>query len=555
MELKAISSLEKVFADEKLNASVLETASVLRGEVFSFQLAYYCNFKVDLSIEIDSPLINEVEIRETALAPCEVPVEELGDDPDLLRTTPGLYPDPLLPINKKIITAPKQWRTVWVTLRITNNEPAGKKTISCKARALTTDESADAKTSIELDVLPVALPKQKLIHTEWFHADCIYSFYNVKCWSEGHWGLLDKYIANFSNHGMNMLLTPLWTPPLDTKVGGVRPTVQLLGIKKDGDVFSFDFSKLDRWIDLSLKNGIEYFEMAHSFTQWGAECCPKIIVNEHCEDKKMFGWHTSSHSEEYVSFLRQLFPQLLTFLDSKGVKDKCYYHVSDEPRLEHQENYKACADLIKELVDGAPVIDALSNVEFYTMGLVKNPIPGNDHIEAFVNAKVNPLWTYYCIAQCEKVPNRFFNFPSYRNRIIGVLMYKYNISGFLHWGYNFWYSQFSIDKKLDPFKSTDAGRGFASGDAFMVYPGKDGPLDSIRNEVMFEALQDLRALHKLESLQGREKTIALIENGFDYELKMTDYPRSAAWLLDLRERINKTIASKSTKSLIPALFQ
>lgn len=407
------------------------------------------------------------------------------------------------------------------------------------------NEKTEAETSIKLNVLPVVLPEQRLIHTEWFHADCIYSFYNIECWSEKYWKLLDKYISNFSNHGMNMLLTPLWTPPLDTRVGGERPTVQLLEIEKNGEVFKFDFSRLNRWIDLSLKNGIKYFEMVHPFTQWGAEFCPKIIVCENGEKKKMFGWHISSRSKEYVSFLRQLFPQLLAFLDSKGIKDKCFYHISDEPGWQHQENYKACADLIKELVDGAPVIDALSNIEFYNGGMVEHPIPCNNHIEPFVDAEVKPLWTYYCVSQREKVPNRFFNFPSYRNRVMGILMYKYDIQGFLHWGYNFWYSQFSIDQKLDPFKSTDAGRGFSSGDAFMVYPGTDGPVDSIRNEVMFEALQDLRALRKLESMQGRQATLRLIEDGLGYELKMTDYPRSAAWLLSLREHVNKRIAELS----------
>ena len=38
---------------------------------------------------------------------------------------------------------------------------------------------ADAETAVKIDVLPVVLPKQKLIHTEWFHADCIYSFYLI----------------------------------------------------------------------------------------------------------------------------------------------------------------------------------------------------------------------------------------------------------------------------------------------------------------------------------------------------------------------------------------
>lgn len=33
---------------------------------------------------------------------------------------------------------------------------------------------------------------------------------------------------------MNMLYTPLFTPPLDTAVGGERMTVQLVGMEKAG---------------------------------------------------------------------------------------------------------------------------------------------------------------------------------------------------------------------------------------------------------------------------------------------------------------------------------
>ncbi|MDD5597538.1 MAG: DUF4091 domain-containing protein [Victivallaceae bacterium] len=544
LKLKTVSSLEKVFADEELNAPVLEKASVLRGEVFSFQIAYFCDVQANLTVKIDSAFTCAAEVRETALVPCEIPANEPGENPDLLRKTPGLYPDPLMPITGNIKTVPNQWRTVWVTLRIAGNEPAGEKPVSCKLKLSLSgsEEKTEAETTVKLEVLPAALPEQKLVHTQWFHTDCIYSYYKAECWSEEHWRLLDKYIANFSSHGINMLLTPLWTPPLDTRIGGERPTVQLLGIEKDGDIFKFDFSRLGRWIDVALENGVKYFEMAHPFTQWGAEFCPKIIVRENGEDKKMFGWHTSSRSREYISFLRQLFPQLLAFLDKKAVRDKCFYHVSDEPSLQHLENYRPCAELIRELTAGAPVIDALSNIEFYKNGLVEYPIPANNHMEPFVEAGVKPLWTYYCVGQREKVPNRFFNFPSYRNRVMGVLMYKYDIYGFLHWGYNFWYSQYSINQELDPFRSTDAGRGFASGDAFLVYPGKTGPLDSIRNEVIREAVQDLRALRRLEELQGREATIAFIEEGLDHELEMTCYPRSAAWLLDLRERVNRRIA-------------
>ena len=65
---------------------------------------------------------------------------------------------------------------------------------------------------------------------------------------------------------------------------------------------------------------------------------------------------------------------------------------------------------------------------------------------------------------------------------------------------------------------TDAGYAFPSGDTFLVYPGQDGPLDSIRYEVLCEAIQDLRALHKLEEKIGRNSVIDLIDEGLDTPL-------------------------------------
>jgi hypothetical protein len=144
-----------------------------------------------------------------------------------------------------------------------------------------------------------------------------------------------------------------------------------------------------------------------------------------------------------------------------------------------------------------------------------------NHIEPFAG-KVPALWTYYCCSQHKDyVPNRFFSMPSLRNRVLGVLMYKYEVRGFLQWGYNFWYSQLSV-REIDPFTVTDAGKAFPSGDAFVVYPGENGtPLLSLRLKVFYEALQDMRALQLLEQHIGRDATEALLEEGFEQPLSFT----------------------------------
>ncbi|MHB9139808.1 MAG: glycoside hydrolase domain-containing protein, partial [Victivallaceae bacterium] len=71
-----------------------------------------------------------------------------------------------------------------------------------------------------------------------------------------------------------------------------------------------------------------------------------------------------------------------------------------------------------------------------------------------------------------------------------------------------------------------------------VYPGEKGPVDSIHYEVFRDALQDLRALRLLESAIGRQAVIDMLEKALGYELKMTEYPRDALWLLNMRQQIN-----------------
>ena len=134
--------------------------------------------------------------------------------------------------------------------------------------------------------------------------------------------------------------------------------------------------------------------------------------------------------------------------------------------------------------------------------------------------------------------------PSARNRILGVQLYKYNIVGFLQWGFNFWFSQYS-HHPINPYLVTDADDAFPSGDAFVVYPGTDGkPVPSLRELVFNEGLQDMRALQLLETLTSREETLAFIEEQCaGRALTFTDYPHEAEWLLQFREALNRKLAS------------
>jgi hypothetical protein len=541
---RCLSSLTKVFADQELKDNAVYKGSALLNETYSFQIAYKSRTLVkDIRVRVDSAMNEMIAIRTVGLVPSELPCYHDHDDL-ILKSTPGLYPDPLYPVTDGLIGFPEQWRSIWVTVDLQGNMIAGEYPIEI----IFERENGDiiGRETYLLEVIQAELPEQKLLHTEWFHTDCLATHYQVDVFSEEHWRRIEQFVQTAAKHGMNMILTPLFTPPLDTEVGGERPTVQLVDVERSGETYHFQFDKLKRWMDLCRNNGIKYFEFSHLFTQWGAKHAPKIVGFENNEFKRFFGWETDAAGVEYRGFLQQFLPSLLEFINQNDIEDQCFFHVSDEPHLPQVESYENASRILQEYVKGFPIIDALSDYTFYEKGLVQTPIPSNDHIHPFLENGVENLWTYYCCAQYKKVANRFFSMPSFRNRILGIQLYKFNIAGFLHWGYNFWYSQHS-KKAIDPFKNTDANYSFPSGDAFLVYPGEDGPIESIRLEVLYEALQDLRALQLLESFVGREQVIVFLEEGLDHEITFEHYPQEQEWYLQKREQINSKIKEMTIK--------
>lgn len=543
LQMHLVSSLEKVFPDEPPAFwKPDQPVSILSGERFSFQAALLWDGRrrTEASVELESPA-GGLSWRTVELSPSEMAAYP-EHDTDYLRTAPGLYPDRLhRPEDRTVALLPGLWRTIWIDLDGTG--PAGEFPITVRVR----DEAGRELAARRLFVrrLCASLPEQRLRYTQWLHADCLADYYRVPVFGEEHWRIVENFVRGAAELGVNMLFTPLVTPPLDTRVGGERTTVQLLDVTVENGEYRFGFERLRRWIEMGRRCGMRYFEMCHLFTQWGAAHCPKVIAQVDGEPRRLFGWEADAAGEEYRRFLQALLPQLVEKLREWDVADRTIFHLSDEPYAQHLEQYRTLRRMVEPLLGGLPIMDALSNYEYYEQGVVDRPICATNHIQQFLEAQVPGLWAYYCCSQSVDVSNRFFSMPSARNRIIGLQLYKYRIEGFLHWGYNFYNTDLSR-RPIDPFRVTDGGGAFPSGDAFSVYPGVGGqPEESLRAVVFLEALQDMRALELLESLTDREFVIALMESGLRSPLTFNDYPHQAAYILELRRRVNEEIARRT----------
>lgn len=534
------SSLNKVFPDE-MPLEQPFPLSVLQKDTASFQLAYYLNEPCNqrITIDIKSPLLENIALYQVALSPSDYPCHSFYDD-RYLRTSPGLFPDRLaaLPFPCTISLLAKQWRSLWIKITTTDRTAGGIYPI----KIIGTDQQGHEIFSIikEIEVIPVLLPPNPLYHTQWFHGDCLADYYQVSSLSQKHFDIMEKFISLAVKRDINTILTPLFTPPLDTQVGGERTTIQLVQVFVDDGKYRFDFSLLDQWIRMCRRCGVRYFEMSHLFSQWGAAHPPKIMAVVNGSYEQLFGWEDEGTGEKYKTFLDIFLSQLSQFLQKAEIAENCIFHISDEPNKEQVSQYKAARDMVYPHLKDYLIIDALSDIELYRQGAVTNPVPSNDHIQSFLEEGIPDLWTYYCTGQWKDVSNRFFSLPSSANRILGVQLYKYQIKGFLHWGYNFYNSQYSLEH-INPYAVTDAGGAFPSGDAFLVYPGKEGiPEESIRLLLLEEAFHDLRACYLLEALLGREEVISLIDS-CNEPISFSKYPLKDNYLLSLRENLNQKI--------------
>jgi len=527
MEAVICSSLQKVFSQQKNMPPEKAELYLFKGERGNIQLAARCSAPSKLNIAVYTKLkynlyrVNEVysghPISESAVN-CTV----------LSGGKPGYYPDLLTPFCGEADVQENKIYSFWIELFAGENNE--------EVIIRVTDGKETASLCAKVYVNSTALKEQELIYTDWFHSDCLSTYYNAPVFSEEYWRITESFMENAALHGVNCLLTPLFTPPLDTEIGKERPTVQLVGVTRKGYNYTFDFSLLTRWIETAKRHGIKYFELSHLFTQWGAKAAPKIMAETSKGYVRIFGWETKSVSQGYMSFLRQLGAALTEYADANGLTDTFFVHCSDEPGKDCIGTYKKCAAAVKEYFGAFKRIDALSDYEFYGEGLVDLPVPEEGSIEKFYG-KVQSLWTYYCCGQYNnELPNRFFCMPSIRTRITGALLYKYNCEGFLHWGFNFYYTRLSR-RAVDPFKETDAGNAFPSGDAFTVYPGEGGePLPSIREKVFYDALQDLRALKTAESLTSRETVLGIIKETLG-DIDFRNYPMDENPLLELRKKL------------------
>lgn len=537
-QIATLSCMEKLRADGGITYNE-KNGVVLKNQKHRFQLVIK-NLQVwalyNVRVEITGALSSFITLGVIDCVPAEFTF--IGKTDNYYLGGAGVYPDVIRPLKVgDIVLPPNGSKCLWVSIEPKETLPVGVHKIGF--RIFDAENKLMGETEYCLEVLDYNLARADIKKTNWMHYDCICNAHNVKPFSEAFYNVFENYLAAYTRSSFNMLLTPLFTPPLDTFVGGERRTAQLVGVSRKNGVYSFDFKKLKKFIRFALARGIKYIEFSHLFTQWGGEHCPKILAEIDGEEKKIFGWESDSLGEDYKVFLNAFLPALVDFIRCEKIGNICCFHLTDEPNDKHIERYKDLRRIVKNNIGDLPTIDTLSHYEYYRQGLVDIPVPEVSHIDEFIDNKVENMLAYYCCEPSDRFySNRFLNMPLQRTRVLGIQLYLSGVKGFLHWGFNFYNSGLSY-YSIDPYANTNAGGAFPSGDGFIVYPNDNGVNISLRSEMMAMCFEDYDLLYTLEEKIGRDNVVAIIERegikGF------TDYPHDAQWHSEFITKIKREL--------------
>jgi hypothetical protein len=186
-----------------------------------------------------------------------------------------------------------------------------------------------------------------------------------------------------------------------------------------------------------------------------------------------------------------LLPAFESHLRQKEWLDKTLFHIKDEPSHHNALNWINTSRYMHYYAPDLKRIDALCTS--FLFGNIEVAVPKLDHLDAGYDIykreqqKGTELWFYTVgIYQASMYPNKTIDMPLIDNRILHWLNYKYDLTGYLHWGWNQWTD--------DPYTDTDVHVG----DGWHVYPVKDGILNSLRWEQMRNGIQDYEYFWMLE---------------------------------------------------------
>ena len=441
------------------------------------------------------------------------------------------WPDPLPPFTRPVDVEANQNQPIWIRVTVPRDAPAGlyRGAIEVNARGY------EASTSLEVEVFDFTLPDRMTCSTAFgFRPELVWRYHNLKDPAQRR-AVLAKYLENYSRHH----ISPYDPAPLDRlKVtwkkdapGGPKPV--------------FDWSAWDAALDRAF-GGYHFTSFRLSIPGLGGGTFHAR------REPKLLGY--AEDTPEYRAAFRNYCGAMQAHLREKGWLDEAFVYWFDEPA---PRDYAFVMNGFRKLKEAAPDIRRMLTEQ------VEEGLTGGPNIWCPVSYNFDPksarermrkgetFWWYVCCGPKAPYCTLFIDHPATEMRAWLWQTWKRRISGILVWATNYWTSSAAYpdrNKPQNPYEdpmswtsgySTPAGvkRPWGNGDGRFVYPPEaaadgtppgpilDGPVDSIRWEMLRDGIEDYEYLAMLHRLLEKHKDRLKLEEKNHYA-EVLAVPRS-----------------------------
>jgi len=477
-------------------------------------------------------------------------------------SVPGLWPDPLPSFKGPIELEANKNQPFWVRVKVPRQVPAGIYSGNIRLTA----KNYKASVTLRVEVYDFVLPDRMTCTTAFgFSLGNVFRYQRLSD-SQQRRQVIEKYWANFSAHH----ISPYDPAPLD----GFKVTWPKItdSIKPEQLKPIFDWSAWDK----AMQRAIDQYH----FNSFRLRIPGLGGGSFHARyEPELLGF--TEETPQYQAAFTAYGHELAEHLREKGWLDEAFIYWFDEPA---PKDYDFVMNGFHKLKQAAPDLNRMLTEQ------VEPALIGGPNIWCPVsrNYKHEPaeerrrhgekFWWYVCTGPKAPYCTLFIDHPGTELRVWLWQSWKRKIDGILVWQTNYWTSSAAYPDRENPQNpyedpmgwrsgySTPKGekRPWGNGDGRFIYPPEaaadahpsepvlDGPVDSIRWEMLRDGIEDYEYLAILQRLlkdkkdkltvQEQQKFAALLEVSESITKDMTTFTKDPAPIEARRDKIARAIA-------------
>lgn len=393
-----------------------------------------------------------------------------GKRPSLKDFDSTMVADCIDPYLKSMDMAPMQTRTIWMTLWVPSDIPAGKYKGSLLVKV-------DGKTVKNLGIELVAEEKVLTSPRDWgFHLDlwqnpfAVARYYQLPLWSQAHLDAMRPIMERLANAGQKVITASILHHPWNSQTEDPFESMITWMKKVDGS-WEYSFDVFDLWVEYMMSCGIDKQINCYSMAPWKLSF---LYLDQATYSLKTIS--TEPGQPEYAELWGGFLKAFAAHLHEKGWFEMTTIAMDErsmESMLEIIALVREADPDFKISLAGNYYPEIDKHIYDYCV-LMNDGFPEGVVEKRRADGKFSTLYT--CCKPA--VPNTFTFSPPAEGVEIGREILRKKVDGYLRWAYNSWPLEPLMDSRF---------RSWSSGDTYLVYPGNR---TSLRFEHLLEGIQE-----------------------------------------------------------------